>query len=236
MEPETKPCPFCGETIRAEAVKCRFCGEILDDAAYQRARQAELGLPDPAPAPAAAPASPAPAAGGTGRLFQASPSLFTVFGWFFWSAVIIAAAGFLVWLPTAWLGGLAENQYVKTYFLTYRLWGAVILTAVVLIVLIVRCLVVKAIRYSITMDRLEFERGLFNKKSDNLDLFRIKDLTLRRSLLDRMLGLGTVTVQTSDASHPTLVLPSIRGSRQAYDLLKQKSLEADRRQRVIHYE
>jgi ribosomal protein L37AE/L43A len=30
FEPDTKPCPFCHETIKVEARKCRHCGETLD--------------------------------------------------------------------------------------------------------------------------------------------------------------------------------------------------------------
>jgi hypothetical protein len=40
MADDTKACPFCGETIKAVAVKCRFCGEFLDGRSQRPAQPA----------------------------------------------------------------------------------------------------------------------------------------------------------------------------------------------------
>ena len=40
MSDDTKPCPVCGETIKAAAIKCRFCNTDLGE--HQSAKEAEV--------------------------------------------------------------------------------------------------------------------------------------------------------------------------------------------------
>jgi hypothetical protein len=47
-----KPCPFCKEQIRKEAVKCRFCGEWLEQPVYPASSQPVTQEPSQTPPPA----------------------------------------------------------------------------------------------------------------------------------------------------------------------------------------
>jgi uncharacterized membrane protein YdbT with pleckstrin-like domain len=55
-------------------------------------------------------------------------------------------------------------------------------------------------RYTLTNERLKVTSGLLAKHVDEVELFRVKDTKVYQSILDRLVGLGTVTVQSADAT------------------------------------
>ena len=52
--------------------------------------------------------------------------------------------------------------------------------------------------------------GFLNIRDDELLLYRVRDINTRRNLWQRMLGVGTVTIVSSDSTQPTLVLKNIK--------------------------
>jgi uncharacterized membrane protein YdbT with pleckstrin-like domain len=90
--------------------------------------------------------------------------------------------------------------------------------------------------YEVSPDRIEYGEGVFDRKVDNLDMFRVVDIKLRRNILDCMVGVGTVLLTTTDKSHPEFEFKKIKNSRELYDTIKKASLSADRRTNVIHVE
>ena len=66
--------------------------------------------------------------------------------------------------------------------------------------------------YRLTEDRLFVKSGFLNLREDEVRLYRIKDLVLRRSLLQRMFGLGTIQIISSDSSLSNFELSNIKRS------------------------
>ena len=129
---------------------------------------------------------------------------------------------------------LIENQ--TTIFGQCRVFAGLGLVGIVIILLSAKIARLKSTTYEVTSDRVEWERGIFSRKIDNLDMFRVIDLKLRRSLLDCILGIGTVELITTDKTDPQFTFEKIRKPRALYDILKKASLDADRKSGVIHLE
>ena len=65
-------------------------------------------------------------------------------------------------------------------------------------------------RYSLSDDRLFLSEGFLNIKDDEILLYRIRDIATSRNLWQRLFGVGTVTVVSSDKTMPTLVLKNVK--------------------------
>ena len=89
-------------------------------------------------------------------------------------------------------------------------------------------------RYALSEDRLFFKRGFFNVKFDEVVLYRVRDLRLTVNLWQRIFGVGTVTVISSDKSVPELVLKNIRHPRDVKELIHEnvEKMKIERRVRI----
>ena len=87
-------------------------------------------------------------------------------------------------------------------------------------------------RYGLSEDRLFLSVGFFNIKDDEVLRYRIRDITTKRNLWQRMFGVGTVTVVSSDKTMPTLVLKNIKKPIFVKELLHEQVEEMKIRRRV----
>lgn len=87
-------------------------------------------------------------------------------------------------------------------------------------------------RYALSEDRLFLSVGLLNLKDDEILLYRVRDIDTERSLWQRIFGVGTVTVVSSDKTMPSLVLKNVKDPVFVKELIHKQVEEAKIRRRV----
>lgn len=73
--------------------------------------------------------------------------------------------------------------------------------------------------YKLTEEKLLIETGFLNKKEEEVRLYRIMDLTLKRPLGQRLWGLGTIHCCTADKSTPDFDILKIKRSEEIKNML-----------------
>ncbi|MCX7007694.1 MAG: PH domain-containing protein [Kiritimatiellaeota bacterium] len=99
--------------------------------------------------------------------------------------------------------------------------------------IIVPVLLVRSTHYRVTSYRIDFERGLFSKDIDTLELWHVEDIKFHQSFLDRLLGVGQIIVLAHDDTTPELQLQSLPDPRPVFDALKQRIITVKRQRGVI---
>lgn len=68
----------------------------------------------------------------------------------------------------------------------------------------------RGIHYKITSQRVVIERGVFSKRMEQVDLYRVVDYVVDRPFGQRLLGTGNLVLEAMDKTTPELRIQGIR--------------------------
>ena len=88
--------------------------------------------------------------------------------------------------------------------------------------------------YNIKEDVVTLNSGLLNTEENDCYMYKIQDVTLKTSLVERIFGLGTVVCYTGDTTSPQLVIQHIKHSREVKQFILEKSEEARLKRRTMN--
>ncbi|MEX2317742.1 MAG: PH domain-containing protein [Pirellulales bacterium] len=91
------------------------------------------------------------------------------------------------------------------------------------------------VRYRLTTYRLFHDTGLFARTGNRIEVIDIDDVTVRQGIIERMFGIGSINIASSDRTDPTLNLPGIDNVREVADLID-GTRRAERQRRGLHIE
>ncbi len=93
-------------------------------------------------------------------------------------------------------------------------------------------------RYELDEERLTVKMGLINQVEEEIMLYRIVDMTLNMTLINRVFGVGNIKIYSSDASTPEFKILRIKEPKAVRDKLSEL-VHKQRRQigiRMVNYE
>jgi len=73
--------------------------------------------------------------------------------------------------------------------------------------------------YRLTKDRLLIKTGFFTTREDEVRLYRIMDISLKRTLFQKMFGLGTIQCHSSDKTMGHFEIINVKKSYDVKNLL-----------------
>ncbi len=128
-----------------------------------------------------------------------------------WAGGLILMIVLLVRLHGSW-GWLTGGKAVITFLMVMLATGLVVVGRMILAV--VGC------RYRLTSQRLFITRGILSQTVDQTELIRVDDVRVLKSMMDRVFGLGTVEIISTDATDREITMTGIPDPDHIADLVR----------------
>jgi membrane protein YdbS with pleckstrin-like domain len=208
-------CPECAKEVSSRAVSCPHCG---------------FGLAGASPAVALG-ATAAPPSAVEQTLWEASPSLRLLLGESLSVLLVVLVVVLLAVFLLPALNEVARNSWMDMakapLLLTFVLCAYV---AVRGIRIALRAARLRATRYRLTNQRLVVETGLVSRTLADVDLRSVEDLVFRQGPMDRLWGVGSISVVSSDRNTPRLQLVGVRDPKGTRELIRTQAYALTQRQ------
>lgn len=223
-------CPHCGSDVPESAAFCPGCGRRLADAPAQHTGQ-PLGK---SPAPPANTAEQLQnrsaqirAAGDVAEqeLWRGSYSYKAMAGTIS-TAILLTIAAVAVLI-------VFHSKVEKVEYLLIGVLAFVVVLWVFAGIAIARRRL--GIRYRLTNQRFFLERGILNRVTERIEVIDIDDLQFEQSLFERMVGIGSITLTSTDHDVPKFRLVGIDHVQEVSDLIDQ-ARRAERNRRGLYIE
>ncbi|HYO77847.1 MAG TPA: PH domain-containing protein [Thermoanaerobaculia bacterium] len=199
-------CPDCGRDVSTLAPSCPHCGR-------------------PSPAgntPIAAPPEPMREQ----TLWQGTPSPTLLAG----HVALIVATLIGVPLLAHFFGSTMPDPERGQSMIGFGWIATALLIAVQLIVLVIAWVKLRSTMYTISNQRVLIEQGVFSKTVDEIDLRYVDDSQFAQTFVDRILGIGNITLMSSDQSTPRYVLHSVKDPRAVREIIRAEAYQKSQRQ------
>lgn len=88
--------------------------------------------------------------------------------------------------------------------------------------------------YTVGEDTINRRKGLLNIVEDDMFLYKVQDVKMKRSLWERIFKLGTVICYTGDVTDKEFHFEHIRNSAEIKEYVMRKAEEERRKRRTLH--
>lgn len=75
-------------------------------------------------------------------------------------------------------------------------------------------------RYTVTTERFSEGVGVFSRNTEELELYRVKDITMQEPFSLRMFGLCDIVLSTSDRTSPIVIIHGVRDGRNLLNVIR----------------